>query len=430
MNLRKPIRIISSLAAGGLLLLGLTLLLDQTHHIVRADPGLFVEPGGSGSTCTQAQPCTLQTALAQAIAGETIYLATGTYTGTGPAVVTITKSITLYGGWDGTTTAPTVRDPTLFPSILDGQDQRRVVDISGDIAPTLDGLIITRGSETDSGGGIKVESASPVIRNNQILLNSTNRDGGAIFVNHGAAQILNNRIISNSATWAGGLRIVNDADVIILGNEIRGNVATISGGGIDLGCCGGVTPLIEQNLIIDNDGGNAGGGVRIHTAHAELVNNILAHNRAAEGAGIYLKGMDSFPVQAALANNTLVGHADGDQAVWVEEYVNLTLVNNILTNYATGITNTAPLSSSISADHNLFWNASDPIIGTNAVLDDPLLDVTYHLEAASPARDAGIAVDLTKDFDGDPRPIGAGYDIGADELGMKIFLPLVTKNVQ
>ena len=56
--------LILSLAAGGLLLLGLFLWLDATSQIARADPGnLFVKPDGTGTACTQAQPCTLQPAL-------------------------------------------------------------------------------------------------------------------------------------------------------------------------------------------------------------------------------------------------------------------------------------------------------------------------------------------------------------------------------
>ncbi len=128
MKLSKYKPMVFSLAIGGLLLVGLLLLLSVPPQTVRADPGnLFVTPTGSGTACTQAQPCALQTALAQAASGDDIYLAAGTYTGTGDAVVTIVNSIGLYGGWDGTTTTPPVRDPDAYPTILDGEGARRVV---------------------------------------------------------------------------------------------------------------------------------------------------------------------------------------------------------------------------------------------------------------------------------------------------------------
>ncbi len=43
--------------------------------------------------------------------GDAIYIAAGTYDGSGGAVITITHNIAIYGGWDGHTTFPPVRNP-------------------------------------------------------------------------------------------------------------------------------------------------------------------------------------------------------------------------------------------------------------------------------------------------------------------------------
>jgi hypothetical protein len=414
------------LAMGGLFTLALLVSLHGASRMVYGDPGaLFVRPDGSGTLCTQAQPCALQTALAQAVSGDTLTLAGGVYTGSDGAVVTIDKSITLYGGWDGTTSTPPLRDPDLYPTTLDGENARRGVAISGG-APTLDGLIVTRGRSSYSGGGIAAENASSTIRNCRIVSNTAPGDGGGVFINRGSAQILHNRIMSNTANWAGGLRIINNAHVSLIGNEIRNNVAQATGGGVYVDCCGGTAPLIAQNLIVDNDGGHAGGGVQVESTNARLVNNIVARNQATKGAGVWLGGAASHPVDAALTHNTLVAHPAGGEGVWVDAYVTATLVNDLLTGYTIGITNTAPASSTLLADHNLFWNVSDPIVGTNAVLADPLLDATDHLTAGSPARDAGAAVDVSSDIEGDPRPVGA-YDIGADEYALRRFLPVLVR---
>jgi hypothetical protein len=418
---------VSGLAIGGLFALALLVSLHGASRMVYGDPGaLFARPGGSGTLCTQAQPCALETALTQAVAGDTLTLAGGVYTGSGEAVVVLDESISLYGGWDGTTSTPPVRDPGLYPTTLDGENMRRGVTISGG-APTLDGLIVTRGRSSYSGGGIAAENASSTIRNCQIIGNTAPGDGGGVFINRGSAQILHNRILNNRANWAGGLRIINNADVSLIGNEIRNNVAQATGGGVYVDCCGDTAPLIAQNLIVDNDGRHAGGGVRVESTNARLVNNIVARNRATIGAGVWLGGAASYPVDATLTHNTLVASSTGGEGIWVDAHVTATLVNDLLTDYTIGITNTAPASSTLSVDHSLFWNADDPIVGTNAVRADPLLDATDHLTAGSPARDAGTAVDVTTDVDGDPRPVGA-YDIGADEYALRRFLPVLVRN--
>jgi len=51
----------------------------------------------------------------------------------------------------------------------------------------------------------------------------------------------------------------------------------------------------------------------------------------------------------------------------------------------------------------------------NPLTGDPKLDATYHLQIGSAAIDAGVDAGVTTDIDGDTRPWGAGYDIGADE---------------
>ncbi len=399
----------------------------QRAQAAPASGMLFVKTGGSGTACTQSSPCGLQTALGQAAGGDTIYIASGVYTGAGGAVITVTESITLYGGWDGASSGPVVRDPAAHPTTLDGEDQRRVVYIESNTGPTLDGFIVTRGHGAFSGGGIYAKGASPVIRNNQIISNTAAGDGGAIFINGGSAQIVGNEIRDNAATWAGGLRIINNAQVAIVGNEIISNVASISGGGINLECCGGSTPFIAQNLIAYNQGTNHGGGVLIQSTSASLENNILVSNQAGEGAGVWLQGSASYPASGTLVHNTLVGRAGGDEAVFLDPYVTAVLTNNILTGHSIGIANAAPFSSTISATHNLFWDGSDPFIGTNAVLADPLLDGTFHLLAGSPAINAGTPTSVTIDFDGYPRPAGLLPDIGADEVQIVVYLPLVTR---
>jgi hypothetical protein len=117
MNTHRRVHLLASLAFGVVLLSGLLLLLGGARRTARADAhDWFVTPTGTGD-CSQAAPCGVQTALGVATDGDTIFLAAGTYTGSGGAVLTITHSITVVGGWDGSATTPPVCDADAYPTM-------------------------------------------------------------------------------------------------------------------------------------------------------------------------------------------------------------------------------------------------------------------------------------------------------------------------
>lgn len=51
----------------------------------------------------------------------------------------------------------------------------------------------------------------------------------------------------------------------------------------------------------------------------------------------------------------------------------------------------------------------------------------YHIGSTSAARDVGVDAGVTNDMDGSPRPMGRGYDLGADEAWVEsqVYLPAV-----
>src|SRR5262245_32556894 len=165
MNIRR----FAALGLAGLLSAGALMLVFQLVQAAPAAPARFVAANGAGSTCTQATPCQLQQALSLAVNGDLIYVKQGTYTGSGAAVITVSHSITLFGGWSGNASGPIVRNPATYPTLIDGQNHRRGMFVSAGITPTIDGFVIKNGNATGlinscseysaggCGGGVFVE---------------------------------------------------------------------------------------------------------------------------------------------------------------------------------------------------------------------------------------------------------------------------------
>ncbi|MBC7260769.1 MAG: right-handed parallel beta-helix repeat-containing protein, partial [Chloroflexi bacterium] len=314
MNPAKYQHVLLALALGSSLLVGLFLLLASTQ-VARANPGsLFVAPGGSGSSCSQANPCALQTALNMASAGDVLYLAAGVYRGTGAAVITITQGITIYGGWDGSTAQPVVRDPVRYTSIIDGEGQRRGIYINSPASVTIDGCTIVHGNATaepNAGYGGGIYGYAPVLLAHNVVSGcvATTSDaqagyGGGIYVDaRRGATIVANRVEGNIAATAyygrgGGIAVTGGTGAVVAGNLILSNTASITGG---LGYGGGLwvnnTPLAEVkgNTVEHNiaqagmapSQGSGGGGMYIERAHGlNLIGNIVRYNTTS----VYMNG--------------------------------------------------------------------------------------------------------------------------------------------
>jgi hypothetical protein len=511
-----------TLTLAGLLLLGLFLLLKKTPQTVRADRvDLFVQPHGGGG-CSQAVPCALQTALEAASEGDTIYVAQGTYTGSGGAVISLTKSVALYGGWDGAPTGPVARDPDAHRTVLDGEGRRRVVVISGPIAPTVDGFTITGGNgshrpDAGRGGGIYSTLAAPIITGNVITNNLAYTStsvwgyGGGIYVSDssGGTVIRGNRVLSNvagaaytgygggiclrealsarvvdnvvrdntasllglgygggihlseahsslvannvvqgnaaSASWegfGGGIKLSDAHSVRVAGNVVQGNVAGLTGpsrgGGLD--AFGARLVTIDANRVLSNASVSGGGLSFSRHASFTMTNNLVVTNYASErGGGMAFSTGPSSPVTGTLAHNTFAGNDRGSGrgrvAIYVPFNVTLVLTNNLVVSHTQGLY--ASGACSVSLYNTLFYANSEGDVGgpgtavnVDAVTgQDPRLDADYHLRRGSPAIDAGAPLPWVRtDMEGDARPWGDGYDIGADERARScIYLPLVVR---
>ncbi len=292
------------------------------------------------------------------------------------------------------------------------------------------------------GGGVFIYGSAVELLDNEIADNLGSVDysgsGGVHLYTVSYARVLSNTIRDNESNrgdgWSegGGLKIDDSSDVIVADNVIEGNV-----GGQMAGIGGGVSVIqsdahLTRNVIVNNTGGSMygqGDGVSIRSSlPVTLSNNLIAYNRSGSASeGVYVELLGSPPSTARLFNNTLVGN--GERGVVASQFADVTLVNNIIADHEIGIVQTHPASSIINADHNLLWNGSNPISGTNAILGDPLLASTYYPRGDSPALNAGAdVVWLTEDLDHNLRPQEGNWDIGAFEgARWYTWLPLALK---
>jgi len=139
-------RKISMLIGASLLLLSCFLYRTQAS----IGNNYYASPGGTGDTCSWDAPCSLQSAVNKAQAGDHTYLQSGTYLAAStsdPQVLYIKGEIALSGGCTWTSAFDVSCSPETTPSILDGQGVRRVITIDGeDSDVSLYGLTIRDGN--------------------------------------------------------------------------------------------------------------------------------------------------------------------------------------------------------------------------------------------------------------------------------------------
>lgn len=501
MNRVKVSQLAASLVISGVVLALACWVASSEVPVARASPDVFfVKPAGSGTSCTQAAPCELDEAMAQAGAFDTIYVSEGVYYGSGSAVITITDSITVIGGWDGAVSGPVVVDPVAHTTTLDGEDARRGIFIVGVVSPTLDGFTITGGDATglagdawgyDAGGGIYVIDAAPVLRRLHVISSKAER-GGGLYLYNSAAVVSNSFIRDNNATRGGaglfayicpatfndvafinndalggdggGMYLSSSDDLILRrplvamntslghggGIYMHGSAVTVTGGTFRYNSAkrGGAIGLynsdavIAANMIYTNTATEWGGGAFLYQGDPVLINNMVFDNYAGDsGAGLFF-----WSSGARGWHNTVAHNQGGDgSGITVDNYSTtysgVALTNTILVKHGVGVQVT--LDNSISLEGTLWgagasangtdWLGAGTIAtGTVNLWEEPRFIAplapawNLHLRWFSPAIDAGVPTMVLRDIDGQNRPNGTGYDIGADEAWWwRVDLPVM-----
>ncbi len=256
--------------------------------------------------------------------------------------------------------------------------------------------------------------------------------------------------------WAGiwANNASGPTNITIKGNHFHhiGNRDECQGIGIEgiYASVGVNTMIIDGNRFHDigrNPNANCGGsppspnhdhGIYSEANNLTIINNVFYNN--VMGWGVQAASYANGGAQNWLiANNTFAfpnPGRDGQIVLWADTtpITNITIRNNIFyqpQNYALSIGGDGS-SITGSVQNNLIYGAggvwdnsygsASVTVGANTIGPNPMLvnpsGFDFHLQSGSPAKDTGMTLSqVPTDFDGNIRPQGAAYDIGAFELG-------------
>jgi len=324
----------------------------------------------------------IQAAIDDANDGDTVYVAPGTYTGTGNYDI------------DFKGKAITVRSQSGPDNCIIDCNRHSGFNFHGgeDVNSILKGFIITDGYGR-SGGAISCYDSSPKIIDCILTGNPAASRYGAISCSSGShPEIIDCNIIGNQCSGI----YCSSSNALITGCKISGNSTGSSGGGI---YCEWSNPTVTNCIISGNIANSYGGGIFCDNySNLTATNCTITGNSASSyyGGGIYC---------GSYYSSSKISHC----IFW----------NNVAQSGPEIYGSTDVTYSDIQGG---CW-------GQGNINADPLLAPDGHLQTGSPCIDAGNPDFLPElgqvDIDGQPRIMGGRVDIGADEVAAPLVSAII-----
>ena len=318
------------------------------------------------------------------------------------------------------------------------------------------------GGQGIAGGIYLIQSDGAIVDGNRIEHNLAQARlapfdgafGGGVICHYSDDTVFRNNVIRHNTANAqmssgggGGIGIWASDRVWVQSNTLEYNTASMTasgwGGGLRASDSHGL--LIDSNRVLSNSAALGGGLHIVSDSSFTMTNNIVAGNIGSyQGGGMAFAVNPSKGITGTLVHNSFAtnnqGSGEGRSAIQIDDpRVTLVLTNNLIYSHTYGILvdvdSTAQLYNTLFYANDSDTSGAGEIINTDPITgQDPLLDADHHLQAGSPAIDAGADADVSTDIDGDSRPEDgdldgtAAVDVGADEFTLyRIYLPLVVK---
>jgi len=343
------------------------------------DPATWERDVGAHPTVFQATSVTSESAVVKAARGSILSGCTviGGYYGiyckyASPLLERNMVAHNVYGIVCQMESSPWIVDNQIISNMLDGlvcEDYSSPHIVGNRVAQNGGNGIVLRGSratvrentiQDNQGIGIYITGSTSVIERNEVVGNG--KDGMTLFLSRG--RIEENRFARNQQS---GMTLSYSNPVITRNQFVRN-------GTHGLGVIFSFPPVVDNNVMLRND-------IGIYCTQygaVNLINNTIAYNA--------MYGIATSYFSYALITNCIIW-GNGDDLLQCEASYSC-------------------ISDGDAGEGNI---STDPRFA-NLEADD------LHLAWDSPCIDAGTSVGApVVDYDGDPRPWGMGYDMGADE---------------